>query len=157
MATKKNGKYTQDNIQAFYTCPNLNCDKKCKRKEGMTRHKKTCPHAPRGPQQSAVRQPNEQQRMSYEHETEYDGGAGNNDFDNNIDMEDDVGDRELEKLFDQTVKVPDNEKEQNMSLLRLQRDFHLSNAETSAISKWVFWYTISCMQQLICIPIHCLK
>jgi hypothetical protein len=74
MAIKKNGKYTQDNIQVFYTCPNPNC-------------------------------------LTWE----------------------------LEKLFDLTVKVPDNEKEQNMSLLRLQRDFHLSNPETSAISKWVFW------------------
>jgi len=135
MAIKKNGKYTQDNIQVFYTCPNPNCDKKCKRKEGMTRHKKTCPHAPRGQQRSAVRQPNKQQRISYEHEIEYDGGVGNYDFDNIFDMEDGVGDRELEKLFDLTVKVPDNEKEQNMSLLRLQRDFHLSNPETSAISK----------------------
>ena len=92
MAIKKNGKYTQDNIQVFYTCPNPNC-------------------------------------LTWE----------------------------LEKLFDLTVKVPDNEKEQNMSLLRLQRDFHLSNPETSAISKWVFWYTNVCMQMFICILIQCLK
>jgi hypothetical protein len=51
---------------------------------------------------------------------------------------DDVGDREIEKLLDHTIETPKNVPEQDWSLLRLQRDFHLSNPELSAISKCVF-------------------
>jgi hypothetical protein len=140
MAIKKNGKFTNGGSQVVYKCPNPGCDKVCKRREGITRHKKSCCYAPPGQQRTVARQLNQQQRVEFEHEIEYDGGLGNIDFDNDLFMEDgdDVGDREIEKLLDHTIETPKNVPEQDWSLLRLQRDFHLSNPELSAISKCVF-------------------
>ena len=98
---------------------------------------KTCKYKPFDQTRAPVQQPNQQRRVEYEHEIDYDAALGDNDSDNDFNMDDadGEGDRELEKLLDHTVEAPKNIPETDWSLLRLQRDFHLSNPETSAISK----------------------